>query len=234
MKSPTPAQFFLCFFALLFTATCLPARESTPRPDPGRFSGEIAAFQKKQKLAKGGIVFTGSSSIRLWPNLQLDFLGLPVVNRGFGGSVANDLIAHFDTLIAHHEPKLIVAYTGENDLAMANLSVQETLEDYQKFCRLVRERLPRTRVIIVSVKPSPSRAAQIPQVHELNGVLAKWAAGKNWLRFVDCSSGLVGEDETPAIQHFEDDLIHLNASGYAVWKSALEPAVREEWAKANR
>lgn len=233
MKVPMSARVFPCLLALLLTATCVSARESTLRPDPGRFAGEIAAFQKKQKLAKGGIVFTGSSSIRLWPNLEMDFLGLPVINRGLGGSVANDLVAHFDTLIVRHQPKLIVAYAGENDLAAANLSVQEALEDYQKFVRLVRERLPRTRVIIVSVKPSPSRAPQIPQIHELNAVLAKWAAGEDWLRFVDCSSGLVGEDEAPEARYFEDDLIHLNASGYAVWKSALEPAVREEWAKSN-
>ncbi|MEX1047987.1 MAG: GDSL-type esterase/lipase family protein [Akkermansiaceae bacterium] len=220
---------------LLFLATTfVTAQEPTPRPDPGRFSEEIAAFHGKQPLARGGIVFTGSSSIRLWPNLQLDFLGLPVVNRGFGGSVTNDLIAYFDAVVARHRPKLLVAYTGENDLAMVGLSVREVLEDYQSFCRLVRERLPTTRVIIVSIKPSPSRANKIPQIRELNDILAKWAVDEDWLRFVDCSSGLVGEDQVPELRYFEDDLIHLNASGYTVWKSALEPAVREEWAEANK
>lgn len=73
----------------------------------------------------------------------------------------------------------------------------------------------------------------LPVVNELNAVLAKWAAGEDWLRFVDCPSGLVGEDEAPEARFFEDDLIHLNAAGYSVWKSALEPAVREEWAKAQ-
>jgi lysophospholipase L1-like esterase len=234
MKFPMISRFFPFLLALFLAASCVWAEETTPRPDPARFSGEIEKFKKKQRPRKGGIVFTGSSSIRLWPNLQMDFLGLPVVNRGFGGSVANDLVAHFETIIARHEPKVVVTYSGENDLATANLSVGEALEDYQRFCRMVRERLPRTRIIIVSVKPTPNRAPNIPEVNELNSVLAKWAAGKDWLRFVDCSSGLVGEDQTPDASFFDDDLIHLNASGYSVWKSALEPVVREEWAKAQK
>ena len=45
------------------------AAEPSLRPNPARFAGEIAAFEK-QEPEKGGIVFTGSSSIRLWSHLK--------------------------------------------------------------------------------------------------------------------------------------------------------------------
>ncbi|MEI7464509.1 MAG: hypothetical protein WCJ87_04120 [Burkholderiales bacterium] len=98
----------------------------------------MAVFAK-QEPQKGGIVFTGSSSIREWDTLKEDFPGLPVLNRGFGGSVANDLIVHVDTVVLRHEPKVLVTYTGSNDLT-ARLTVQESFEDDTKFLDLVRER----------------------------------------------------------------------------------------------
>jgi len=210
---------------------CAFADGPTPRPNPERFAGEIAAFAR-QEPEKGGIVFTGSSSIRLWTALKEDFPGLPVVNRGFGGCVSNDLIVHFETLIARHEPKLIVTYVGGNDIA-EKLTVQEAFDDYTKFLTLTHDRFPKTRIILNSVKIAPKRALQIPQVRELNRRLEAWAAEKNWLRFLESTNFLTGPQDQPDPSYFRADQLHLNAAGYAKWRAILEPVVREEWAKAH-
>jgi lysophospholipase L1-like esterase len=210
---------------------CAFADGPTPRPNPERFAGEIAAFAR-QEPEKGGIVFTGSSSIRLWSALKEDFSGLPVVNRGFGGCVSNDLIVHFDTLIARHEPKLIVTYVGGNDIA-EKLTVQEAFDDYTKFLALAHDRFPKTRIILNSIKFAPKRALQIPQVRELNHRLKTWAADKNWLRFLDSTRFLAGPGDQPDPAYFREDQLHLNAAGYAKWRAILEPVVREEWAKVH-
>lgn len=207
------------------------AQVPTPRPNPARFVGEITSFAK-QPSETGGIVFTGSSSIRLWPHLSEDFPGLPVVNRGFGGSVANDLIVYFETVITRHEPKLIVVYTGGNDLH-EKLSVDEALNDYTVFLKMVHDRFPQTRVILNSVKIAPSRALEIPSVHELNVLLQAWCADKNWLRYIDSTSCLADPQGQPTISYYRADQLHLNDSGYAQWKSILEPVLREEWAKVS-
>lgn len=207
------------------------AMQPTPRPDPERFAGEIAAFAKKSP-DKGGIVFVGSSNIRLWSSLKKDFPGLPVVNRGFGGCVANDMIVHFDTVVARHEPKLVVTYAGGNDIDR-KLTVSECLADYTKFLDLIHERLPRTRVIVNSVKIAPIRASQIPKVNDLNRRLEAWCAGKNWVRYLDSSSYLADSSGQPIPGYYQQDMLHLNAEGYAKWRAILEPVVREEWAELN-
>lgn len=217
--------------SLLLATSCLVAQESTPRPDPQRFAKEITAFAAKP-ADKGGIVFTGSSSIRLWKTLQKDFPGLPVLNRGFGGSVANDLIVHFDTVVARHEPKLLVTYTGSNDIN-AKLTPQEALADYTRFLDLVHTRLPRTRVIVTSVKIGEKRLAQMPQVHELNRLLQAWIQGKDWVRYVDTTSYLADEKGHPIRKYYVKDLLHLSPEGYAVWTKLLTPVLKEEWAKVN-
>ncbi|MBB5040186.1 GDSL-type esterase/lipase family protein [Prosthecobacter dejongeii] len=217
--------------SLLLATSCLLAQESTPRPDPQRFAKEITAFAEKP-ADKGGIVFTGSSSIRLWKTLQKDFPGLPVLNRGFGGSVANDLIVHFDTVVARHEPKLVVTYTGSNDIN-AKLTPQEALADYTRFLDLVHTRLPQTRVIVTSVKIGEKRLAQMPQVHELNRLLQAWIQGKDWVRYVDTTSYLADEKGHPIRKYYVKDLLHLSPEGYAMWTKLLTPVLKEEWAKVN-
>lgn len=207
------------------------ALEPTPRPDPARFTHEIAAFMK-QEPEKGGIVFVGSSNIRLWPHLKEDFPGLPIVNRGFGGSLANDLIVYFDTVVARHEPKLIVAYAGGNDIEK-KLTVQEVFDDCTKFLTMTHTRFPKARVILNSVKIAPRRALQIPQVNELNQRLQTWCAAKDWLRFLDSASYLADAQGLPIPSYYRTDDLHLNDSGYAKWQAILDPVLREEWEKVK-
>ena len=216
---------------LLLGTGCALAAEPTPRPDPLRFANEIAAFAK-QEPERGGIVFAGSSSFRLWTNLKQDFPDLPVLNRGVGGSVANDLIVNFETVVARHEPKLIVTYSGGNDIN-AKLSVQEAFADYTNFLTIAHERFPRARIVVTSVKIAPSRVQQIPQVHELNDRLLVWSGGKDWVRFVDCHSYLADAGGQPIVSYYREDNLHLNPSGYAKWKEILAPVLHEEWTKVK-
>src|SRR5687768_7551290 len=71
------------------SAPVLAAPTSGTAGSSGRFAAEIAAFEaadRHTQPAPGGVLFVGSSSIRLWPSLADDFRGVPVVQRGFGGS----------------------------------------------------------------------------------------------------------------------------------------------------
>ena len=218
--------------ASIFCLIATSLQADTPRPKPERFAKDIAAFAA-QDPEKGGIVFTGSSSIRRWTTLKADFPDLPVLNRGFGGSVAHDLTVYADTVVYRHEPKILVTYTGSNDLN-AKLSVDEAFSDYIQFLNLVHEKLPETKVILTSVKISLKREAQIPQVHALNGRLKAWAADKAWVRYVDCDSYLADASGKPIRSYFVDDLLHLSPSGYAKWTEILGPVLREEWAKVKK
>src|ERR1700741_3546269 len=60
-----------------------------------RWHNELAAFARADQErfpAPGGVVFVGSSTVRMWTRLAQDFARVPggVVNRGFGGSTLND------------------------------------------------------------------------------------------------------------------------------------------------
>ncbi|WP_051946159.1 GDSL-type esterase/lipase family protein [Verrucomicrobium sp. BvORR106] len=217
------------------TATAPAEAALTPgkRPDPARFEKELAKFDAefKEKPVKGGIVFTGSSSIRLWKTATA-FPKLAILNRGFGGSVANDLVVHADRVVLRYEPKVLVVYTGSNDLN-AKLKPEEVLADYTAFLNLVHEKLPDCRVIVNSVKVSESRLKQIPAVNQLNSLLQAWCEGKSWVRWLESMNYLMDDKGVPKNEYFRKDKLHLNDAGYAKWNAIIGPVIKEEWAKAG-
>jgi hypothetical protein len=101
-------------------------------------------------------LLVGSSSIRGWRSAAMDFPNFRVVNRGFGGSHLEDVNFYAGQVVFPYKPKLIVLYAGENDV-VAGKSVERVFDDFKKFAVSVRRKLPKTRLIFVSLKPSPAR-----------------------------------------------------------------------------
>ncbi len=90
-----------------------------PDPDPARFTADIAAFEawdRQNSTSKNAVLFVGSSSIRLWQTAEA-FPELAVINRGFGGSHASDVVHFAPRIIFKYEPRTIVFYAGDNDIA---------------------------------------------------------------------------------------------------------------------
>ena len=46
------------------------------------------------------------------------FPGVPVLNRGFGGSTLADVVQYMDRIVLRYRPRLVVLYAGDNDLVM--------------------------------------------------------------------------------------------------------------------
>jgi lysophospholipase L1-like esterase len=217
--------------ALLLAPFCLPCLAETKRPDPARFAKDIAKFDADDAAnppAKGGIVFTGSSSVRFW-DVKEAFPDLPVLNRGFGGSVSNDLVTYADKVILRYEPKILVLFTGTNDIH-ARLTPDEVLGDYTKLLDLVHEKLPKTRVLVHALRTGPVRIAELETVEKFNGLLKAWCVDKPWIRWFDVPKTLVKEGNAPLDEKlYRADRLHLNADGYKLWNADFSPGLHEEW-----
>ena len=182
----------------------------------------FAAADLQQAPRPGGVLFVGSSSIRLWNDLETQFGDEPVIKRGFGGSRMLDVTAHVDQLVLPYQPRLIVVYAGDNDLAEGR-SPADVLASFTEFVQRVRAALPQTRIAYLSIKPSPLRAALMPQAIEANRLIAQYSAATPNLDYIDIYSRMLGADGQPRADLYGQDALHLNPAGYAVWKSAISP-----------
>jgi lysophospholipase L1-like esterase len=197
-------------------------------PDPNRFAPEIQAFAEwdsRNAVPADPVLFVGSSTIRLWRTHE-SFPDLPVVNRGFGGSQASDLIHFTERLVLPYKARVIVVYEGDNDLA-AGKSARRIFEDCRRFIGLVHARQPAARILFLGIKPSRSRWSLWPEAQKANRLLADFCESDNRLSFIDLSAPLLGPDGTPAADLFLKDQLHLNVQGYALWSKALAPVLRK-------
>lgn len=191
------------------------------------FADEIAAFKKKDSLSfppKNAILFVGSSSFRLWENIETYFPGYTLINRGFGGSSLPDMIRYEQDIIFPYHPKQIVIYCGENDIAGdTTISAQAVAARFKQLFTDIRTALPGVPVVFVSIKPSPSRWQWRDKMMEANRLIKKYLKRKKHTKFVDVWTPMLGADGLPRKELFREDMLHMKPPGYIIWKEKITP-----------
>jgi lysophospholipase L1-like esterase len=193
----------------------------------GRWEKAIAAFEAKDRECpppKNGVVFVGSSSIRLW-DLPQAFPDLPVVNRGFGGSEMGDVLHYAPRIVVPLAPKLVVVYSGDNDIK-AGKAPGQVHDDFDALATLIRRELPDTHVWCIGVKPSPARWSLIEKQREANALLkARCEKDPGRMLFLDVESIMLKEDGRPDEMLFAKDKLHLSPAGYDRWNKLMLDAL---------
>lgn len=195
--------------------------------DPRRFEAEIRAFEAADRTSPpplGGVVFIGSSSIHAWVDLSADFPGVPVLNRGFGGSTLADVVYYADRILLPYRPRLVVLYAGDNDLALGRTPGQ-VVSDYRAFVARLRSTRPRARVAFISIKPSPARRACIDRMRRTNGRIRAEIARDSLETYVDVFTPMLDAAGQPRPELFVADSLHMTRAGYLLWHSLLAPVV---------
>jgi lysophospholipase L1-like esterase len=194
-----------------------------------RFEDEIKKYEEADQAKmpeKGGVLFVGSSSFRMWSTVAEDFAPLPVINRGFGGSTTPEVMHYAQRIVYKYQPSVIVYYCGENDMA-SEAPPQVTFQNFKKFIGETEKNLPNATVVVLSAKPSPSRWALWKDFQQFNRMVEQFAQNRPNLRYVDISGLLLGQNGEPDAALFVEDKLHMNTSGYAKWTATLKPIVTE-------
>ncbi|MCF7733535.1 MAG: hypothetical protein K9N23_17735 [Akkermansiaceae bacterium] len=171
---------------------------------------------------KGGVLFIGSSTIRMWKSLATDFPRHRVINRGFGGSEIVDATAFAPRLIFPVEPRVIFFRSGTNDIHNGK-SPEQVFADYQAFVAAVHAKLPQTQIIYLGLCPTIARIKEVPQGNTLNGYIKTYSAAHPLLKFVDCADMSVGADGQPRADLFLPDKLHFSEAGYRLLAARSRP-----------
>jgi lysophospholipase L1-like esterase len=196
--------------------------------DPLRFQEEIQMLKHKSDSLWNGenrtLLFTGSSSIRMWEDLQERFPNKNILNTGFGGSQATDLLYYLQPLVLAYQPKKVFIYEGDNDLAEGK-RVGQVLKVLENISEGLRNEIPDVSIVIISAKPSISRWGLRGKYKRLNKKLRRWASRHQHLDFADVWNPMLTDKKLNTSLFIEDGL-HMNASGYDIWEYALTPFIK--------
>lgn len=192
-------------------------------------ANEIKAFKKQDSLQappKNPVLFVGSSSFRLWHNVQADFPGYTILNRGFGGSTLPDVIKYADDIIFPYKPKQIVIYCGENDIANDATTGRMVFERFEQLFTLIRKKMPKVPIAFVAMKPSPSREKYHEKLVEANQLIKNYLATQSKAAFIDIYPLMMQNGKSDE-SLYGNDRLHMNAKGYAIWQKAIQPYLKK-------
>lgn len=210
------------FLAALALCTLAFAEEA--KDTHAQWEKAIADFEAQDRehpVAPGGILFLGSSSIRMW-ELDKWFPGKPVLNRGFGGSQVADSVFFFDRVVLPYKPSTIVFYAGDNDIAQ-NKTADTVTADFKALAADVWKNFPATRILYIGIKPSIARWTLYPEMKKVNDAVREMSQSEPRLVLVDVEKVMLGDDGQPRKELFQKDGLHMTEAGYALWTKLVLP-----------
>ncbi|MBL7857337.1 MAG: hypothetical protein JNM57_06590 [Cyclobacteriaceae bacterium] len=192
---------------------------------------EIQEFKKQDSIQfppQKAILFVGSSSFRMWNSVQQDFPGYTIINRGFGGSTLSDVMLYANDIIIAYKPKQVVIYCGENDLASAGeVTAEIVTERFIDLFTAIRDKMKKVNIVFVSIKPSPSRSQLMPAMALANKQIEAFLKIQKRTAFVNVYDRMLTAEGHPRTELFIDDMLHMNAEGYAIWREAILPYLKK-------
>ena len=214
---------------LLFAFACANLFAQSNKP---AFYNDIQQFRKMDSVQAppaNAILFVGSSSFTKWTDVKDYFPGYSIINRGFGGSTLADVLRYEEDVIFRYNPKQIVIYCGENDVASSDTITANTV--FNRFINLfsdIRAVYPNVPVVFLSLKPSPSRWQLREKAKATNQLIEQYLSKQKNAQFVDVWQPMLGKDSKPRPELFIEDNLHMNAKGYAIWQKLIQPTLLKD------
>lgn len=188
---------------------------------------EDLAPEQQLAASQNPVLFVGSSSIRLFRDLDTIFYKNPVLKKGFGGAKIPDVIHYRQDLILQYQPRLVVFYIGINDILYRDYeNTNELTDPLFAFLNELQRKQPDTRFVLLAQRPVNNPRFS-NKIHSYNIALADYALQQHRVFFVDINNALMRPDHSvdPALLHW--DGLHLNENGYRVWGTAIYKQLSE-------
>jgi len=197
------------------------------------WESSIRKFEEQDKVnppKSGCIVFAGSSSFARWESLVDEMKPLDVINRGFGGSQYSDLNQYAKRIVIAYQPRAVVVYEGDNDLAAGSSKTPESVaNDARAFVQIIHSALPETWIYIISIKPSQSRWNEWPRMKAANRLIRHFASTQKRVQYIDVASAMFDTQGHLRADLFVEDGLHPTQKCYALWTSIIKPILLQRF-----
>ncbi len=233
MQSISFARFlqgFLLLFATISVISCSPVRKMQGSDDVIKWEKDISDFARLDSLEKDpehAVLFTGSSSIRLWKTIREDMAPFPVIQRGYGGARIEDFAFYLKKVVFPHQFRALVLFVGTNNLTGGGQDFKpEEIARYARYInRTVRSKYPDTPIFWIAITPTNSRWKVWDKIQETNTLIQKICNRSRDMYFIETANGYLGPDGLPRKELFVEDQLHQNREGYRIWAEIIKTAL---------
>src|SRR5206468_3231305 len=99
-------------------------------------------------------------------------------------------------------------------------------QDYQAFVARLKSAYPATRLVFISIKPSPARRAYLDRARDANQRIRAEIARDSLSVYIDVFTRMLDSTGQPRPELFGPDSLHMTREGYRLWRSLLAPVVQ--------
>ena len=197
--------------------------------------------QRNRTAEKGGVVFTGSSLMEMFPVEQwVAELPAPrpaAYNRGVSGYTTMDLMPILDICVWELMPKKVFINIGTNDMNDPAASIDGIMARYDRIITEIEAHLPGVRIYMMAYYPVNPDAA-IPElkaclearsnerIRAANDEVKKLAE-RHGQRYVDVNAPIT-DGMGRLRSEYTLEGMHINADGYRAVFDALLPYILED------
>jgi lysophospholipase L1-like esterase len=210
-----------------------PPEGGPPSGGGNPFQDRLDALAEKDKArppAKNGVEFVGSSMFEGWTEVAAHMAPMPAFNRAIGGSKTGDVLAHLDRLVLQYEPRIVVLYSGINDVG-EGVSSETAAENIKKIIEGIQADLPGTGIVYIPILDTANRPDVAESITDANSRVREYAEGNHRVTVVDISAALVDEKGNTRPEFLAEDGHHYNEAAYEAMARVVKPVVEEIWSR---
>lgn len=214
---------YILTFILL---SCSPLGKYRDLPEVKSWESDIKKFEQldsSQKYPADAILFAGSSSIRLWSNLEKDMSPYHVIQRGYGGAKLSDFAVYAGRIFDPHPCRAIVIFVA-NDITGTDQDKkpEEVASLFKSVLKTIRKSHPATPVFWIQITPTASRWKVWPEIQKANSLIKDICSRQKNTYFIKTDYAFLNEKGLPKDEFFREDKLHLTEKGYAVWTDIIK------------
>jgi hypothetical protein len=209
----------------LVLLSCSPVSKYKSLTEVKSWEPEIQNFERLDKTENypvDAILFSGSSSIRLWTSLEKDMTPYHVIQRGYGGAKLSDFAVYASRLFDPHPCRALVLFIA-NDItgSVQDKTPKEVAVLFRYVLKTFRKLHPDTPVFWIAITPTVSRWNAWPKIQQANYLIKETCENQKNTYFITTDFAFLNENGRPRDELFREDKLHLTEKGYAVWTEII-------------
>lgn len=204
----------LVHLAYLVSSETLEAMNNSPDAW-AREMERYAAEDSRTLLPVRPILVVGGRSVKLWRNLEDLLAPRPVLMRGLGDAIVQDITAHYTRLIGYYQPDTVVLLPGSSEFHLRdNKSAAELAAGIRELVEMDANYHSTRRFYVFTPVKTLWRPQDHATIDAATRLLHDWAKSEPHVVILDANALLAGPDGKPAANCFRGDGMNLNEHGY--------------------
>lgn len=190
---------------------------------------DYAATDALAQLPQNPIVVVGGRRVNLWRNLQDLLAPTPVLMRGIGDAIVEDITFNYTQLIGFYQPDTVVLLPGNSEFHLRdNKSAPELVAAIRDLVELDASYGISRRVYVFVPLKTLRHREDYPTIAFATQLLYEWAKTDERVVILNANPLLSGPGGTPKAMYFLGDGINLNELGYLCLSVLLRTQVEDD------